>query len=282
MVTPVAMVTVHATYALSIAVLADSVSVAVAVPVSVLLAVKAVVPHPLTVGAASEPNWKSGSTSAMKSTGLPVSRGVFNANANVMGDGAAVTALSSSNLLASSAAAGATTWEETAMDPLAAAISAADASPTATVRVFRLTACAHLPVVTPLPTVTVQSVPAPSVAVAVVSVSVAADVPEPVAAALNVVLPQLAEKLKPPGVPSVKVGSTNAMVSVVTSRGAFKLNVYEMEDGDHVEGSAIVSMLVVSAGATVASDVVIATALMSTTFVSAKVTAAVRPVRSAA
>ena len=77
-VTPVAMVTVHAWYALSMAVLAVSVSVAAAVPVPVLLAVKAVLPHPLMLGAANVPNWKSGSTKSMKSTGVPVSRGVFN------------------------------------------------------------------------------------------------------------------------------------------------------------------------------------------------------------
>ena len=110
MVTPVAMVTVHATYALSTAVLAFNVSVAVAVPVSVLLAVKAVVPHPLTVGAASEPNWKSGSTSAMVSSlGVAVSRGVFRANANETDDAAAVTGLCITSWLCVNAAVGAVT-----------------------------------------------------------------------------------------------------------------------------------------------------------------------------
>ena len=275
------MVTVHAWYALSMAVLAVSVSVAVAVPVSVLLAVKAVLPHPLMLGAANVPNWKSGRTSAMLSLGVPVSRGVFNANMNVMEDSAAVTGLAMRSLLFWNAAVGATTWVDAVMDPLAAAMSVAEASATATVRVFRLAACAHLPVVTPVPTVTVHSEPAPSVAVAVLSVSVAAAVPEPVAATLNVVLPHPVDELMAPGVPSVNVGSTRAMVSVVTSRGAFSSTVYEMEDGDHVDGSAMVSMLVVSAGATVTVDVAIFTAAMSVGLLSANVTAAVRPLRSA-
>ena len=276
-----AMVTVHAWYALSMAVLAVSVSVAAAVPVPVLLAVKAVLPHPLMLGAANVPNWKSGRTSAMLSLGVPVSRGVFNANMNVMVDSAAVTGLAMSSLLFWNAAVGATTWVDAVMDPLAAAMSVAEASATATVRVFRSAACAHLPVVTPVPTVTVHSEPAPSVAVAVLSVSVAAAVPEPVAATLNVVLPHPVDELMAPGVPSVNVGSTSAMVSVVTSRGAFSSTVYEMEDGDHVDGSAMVSMLVVSAGATVAVDVAIFTAAMSVGLLSANVTAAVRPLRSA-
>ena len=217
----------------------------------------------------------------MLSLGVPVSRGVFNANMNVMEDSAAVTGLATTSLLFWNAAVGATTWVDAVMDPLAAAMSVAEASATATVRVFRLAACAHLPVVTPVPTVTVHSEPAPSVAVAVLSVSVAAAVPEPVAATLNVVLPHPVDELMAPGVPSVNVGSTSAMVSVVTSRGAFSSTVYEMEDGDHVDGSAMVSMLVVSAGATVTVDVAIFTAAMSVGLLSANVTAAVRPLRSA-
>ena len=53
----------------------------------------------------------------------------------------------------------------------------------------------------------------------------------------------------------------------------------EMEDGSHGDCSAIVSMLVVSAGATVAAVVEVATftAAMSTTLLSANVSAAVRP-----
>jgi len=38
-------------------------------------------------------NWKSGSTKAMLSTGLPVSRGAFRAKLNVMEESAAVTGL---------------------------------------------------------------------------------------------------------------------------------------------------------------------------------------------
>ena len=54
-----------------------------------------------------------------------------------------------------------------------------------------------------------------------------------------------------------------------------------MEDGSHGDCSAIVSVLVVSAGATVTVDVAIFTAAMSVGLLSANVTAAVRPLRSA-
>jgi hypothetical protein len=75
---------------------------------------------------------------------------------------------------------------------------------------------------------------------------------------------------------SVKVGSTRAMVSVSSSRAVLSSNVYEIDDGDHVLGSAMSRALVVSAGATVTVDVVIFTAAMSVTSLSRNATAAVR------
>jgi hypothetical protein len=79
----------------------------------------------------------------------------------------------------------------------------------------------------------------------------------------------------------VNSGSTSAMVSVVGSSGAFNSKVNEMDDSDHVFRSAITNTLLVNAGATVAVDVVIFTALMSATFASFSVTAAVRPLQFA-
>jgi hypothetical protein len=86
-VTPVAIDKEHTVYAGSVADSAVSVSVAVDVPESALATVKVVVPHPLSTTAANVPNWNVGSSSAMVS-GVPVSRGEFNANVYVMEDGA--------------------------------------------------------------------------------------------------------------------------------------------------------------------------------------------------
>jgi hypothetical protein len=127
----------------------------------------------------------------------------------------------------------------------------------------------------------VHSDPALSVAVFAPSVSVAVDVPDFVSAAVNAVEPHPLDVLSPPAVPMVNSGSTSAMVSVVGSSGAFNSNVYEMDDSDHVFRSAITNTLLVNAGATVAVDVVIFTALMSATFASFSVTAAVRPLQFA-
>jgi hypothetical protein len=127
----------------------------------------------------------------------------------------------------------------------------------------------------------VHSDPALSVAVFAPSVSVAVDVPDFVSAAVNAVKPHPLDVLSAPAVPMVKSGSTSAMVSVVGSSGAFNSNVYEIDECDHVDGSAILNTLLASAGATVAVDVVIFTALMSATFASFSVTAAVRPLQFA-
>jgi hypothetical protein len=127
----------------------------------------------------------------------------------------------------------------------------------------------------------VHSDPALNTPLFAVSVSVAVDVPDFVSAAVNAVEPHPLDVLSPPAVPMVNVGSTSAMVSVVGSSGAFNSNVYEIDVCDHVAGSAITSTLLVNAGATVAVDVVIFTALMSATFASFSVTAAVRPLQFA-
>ena len=94
--------------------------------------------HPLSAGDPSVPaNWKSGSTSAMLSTGLPVSRGAFRAKLNVIDDGAAVTGLAITSLLCWNAAVGATTSVDGEIELLAAAMFAADARVTATVRLAK-------------------------------------------------------------------------------------------------------------------------------------------------
>jgi hypothetical protein len=133
-VTPVAIVTEHSWYAFSTAVPAASVSVAVVCPVLAAVAVNTVLLHPLSAGDPSVPNWKSGSTSAMLSTGLPVSRGAFRAKLNVIDDSAAVTGLAITSWLYWNAAVGATTSVDGEIELAAAAMFAADASVTATVR----------------------------------------------------------------------------------------------------------------------------------------------------
>jgi hypothetical protein len=107
------------------------------------------------------------------------------------------------------------------------------------------------------------------------------DVPDFEPAAANTKGAHAGDADKWPNVENPYVGSTSAMVSVVGSSGAFNSNVYEMDDSVHVVGSAILNTLLVGAGATVAVDVVIFTALMSATFASFSVTAAVRPLQFA-
>jgi hypothetical protein len=78
----------------------------------------------------------------------------------------------------------------------------------------------------PLETVTVHSELAVSVAVAAESVKVAVVVPELDAAAVKVVVPHPLDVLTPAGEEIVKVGSTNAMLSLlVCTSGVFSLNV---------------------------------------------------------
>ena len=85
-VTPVAIVTVQAWYALSVAVAADRVSVAVAVPELAFATVNVVLPQ-VSMGVANVPNWNVGSSSAMVS-GVVISSGEFNVNKKVSDDGA--------------------------------------------------------------------------------------------------------------------------------------------------------------------------------------------------
>jgi len=134
--------------------------------------------------------------------------------------------------------------------------------------------------VTPLPTVTVHSVSAARVADAAVSVSVVV-APDPDVAAVNVVDPHPLDTLKPDGDAMVNAGSFSAMLSLLLcTSAAFSSNVYANDDGDHVVGSAITSLLVDSTGATVAVDFIIFTAPMFATLPSFRVTAAVRPLQS--
>jgi hypothetical protein len=122
----------------------------------------------------------------------------------------------------------------------------------------------------------VHSEPAGSVAVFAVSVSLATPIPELEDAAVKVVEPQPEATVGVLRVPMVNVGSSSAMVSVSSSRAVFSSNVYEIDAPVDVMESATTSILVVSAGSTVTVDVVIFTAAMSVTSLSANVTAAVR------
>jgi hypothetical protein len=110
---------------------------------------------------------------------------------------------------------------------------------------------------------------------------VAVDVPDFVSAAVNAVEPHPLDVLSAPAVPIVNVGSTSAMVSVVGSSGAFNSNVYDMLDGVDVVGFVITKSFCSNDVADVGVDVVIFTALMSATFASFSVTAAVRPLQFA-
>ena len=121
---------------------------------------------------------------------------------------------------------------------------------------------------------------AASVADAAVSVSVVVD-PDPDVAAVNVVDPHPLVLLTPDGDAMVNVGSTKAILSeLLCTSGAFITKVYDTDDGDHVVGSAITSLLTDSAVATVAVDFVIFTAAIFATLPSFSVTAAVRPLQS--
>ena len=103
----------------------------------VVLVVNVVVPHPLTVAVGDAlPNLNVGSSSAMVS-GVVVSSGEFNAKMYEMDDGPSVTGFAITSLLSWNPDVGAVTAVDAVMDPLAAAISVADAIVTATVRVFR-------------------------------------------------------------------------------------------------------------------------------------------------
>ena len=97
-VTPVAIVKEHASYAGRLADAADSVSVAVAEPEPADVTVNVVVPHPRFVTADNVPNVKVGSFRAMVS-GVPLSSGEFSAKMNVMDDGACVAGFSITSLL---------------------------------------------------------------------------------------------------------------------------------------------------------------------------------------
>jgi len=221
------------------------------------------------------PSVHDGSSNAISSA---ASKGAFNANMNDIDVGAAVTAFDITNELAMIAGVGCTTAVENVIC-VVAATSVADPNVTPTSLVLRSAVCATALVVTPVATDTVHSDPAASWLVAAVSVSVAVAVPEAVAATVNVVVPHPLDAAGVASVPIVNNGKRNAIASVL-SRGAFNSNVYDNDDSDHIDESAIVTMLVLNAGAATAVDVVIAVAPMFVT--DANVTAAVRVFRFAA
>ena len=192
------------------------------------VAVKVVVPQPLTVIDPSVPIPNVGNTNAMVSAAFI---GTFNANVNTIEDGADVTGLLITNEVRWNAGVGCVTAVDTAI--AVDVMSLADASVTATILVLRFAACASPPVVTPVPTVAVQREPETSVAVAAVSVSVAVAVAELVPTALNVVVPHPADTVGVPSVPKVNVGNTNAIVSP-TSTGAFSENLYDTGECENV------------------------------------------------
>jgi len=240
-----------------------------------LATVKVVLPHPLNTGDASVPNTNVGKTITIAS-GVAISSGEFSTKKNVMDDLAAVTGLAITNLLSWKAAVGAITAVDVVMDPVVAAILAADANVTATVRVFRFAGCASALVVIPVVIVTVHSVLAGRIAVAAVNVRVAAARPLFIPAIENVVVAHPVDMVTPDGVLAIKnVGSTSAIVSD-TSNGVFNLNVYEIEVGRSVYGSAIRSLLTDNNVMTVCVDSKIGVATMLATLTSFKVTAKVR------
>jgi hypothetical protein len=148
-VTPVATVTTHCSYAFSVAVAAVNVNVAVAVPELASAVVNVVVPHPFIVGVAKLLRANVGSTSAMLSLAL---RGTFNANVYEIDDAADVRALSMLKTLI--CIAGTTIAVDDAM--VVTPMFAFCASEHAAVRVARFPACVAAGVVTPVAIVAVQ------------------------------------------------------------------------------------------------------------------------------
>ena len=88
--------------------------------------------------------------------------------------------------------------------------------------------------------------------------------------------------LMPDGVLTIKnVGKTSATLSVVTSNGVFNLNVYDIDVGRSVYGSAISNLLTDNAGTTTSVDFRIGVAAIFATAASLNVTARVRVLRLA-
>ena len=107
-------------------------------------------------------------------------------------------------------------------------------------------------------------------------------VPEVAFVAAKVVLPHPLSVGLVSNVPSTKLGSTSAMESVA-SRGAFRANMYVMDDGDISTALSITILLRMNAdvGATTAVDDVIDPVVAAIFVASCNVTAAVRVFRSA-
>jgi hypothetical protein len=126
--------------------------------------------------------------------------------------------------------------------------------------------------VTPVDTVTVHSDSAARIAVAAVNVMVAVAVYVLEPAAVKVVDPHPAVVVMPDGVLTKRnVGSSSATVSD-TSNGVFNLNVYEIDVGRSVDGSAISSLLNDNAGTTISVDFRIGVAAIFATVASLRVT----------
>jgi hypothetical protein len=225
-VTPAPTVTAHCEYALRVATPAVSVSVAVAVPEFVLVAVNVVVPHPLMLIDAGVPTLNVGTTSAMLSA---ASSGAFSANMNVTEDSCCATALAITSELNCIAGVGCTTAVDDAIAVVAEAMSTADASVTPTFLAVSPAACALALVVTPVSTDTMHTAAAASVDVPAVRVSVDVAVPELALVAVNVVEPQPADAPGDASVPRVNVGSTSAIESAAFS-GAFSANENAVRD----------------------------------------------------
>ena len=115
-----------------------------------------------------------------------------------------------------------------------------------------------------------------------VNVRVAVAAPELATVAVKVVVPHPLDVVGDDSDAMLNVGNTNSILSAVPvcSIAAFSSNVYAIADGDHVAGSAIARVLTVSAGATTAVDLSIATPPIFPTPVE-KDAAAVRVARSA-
>jgi hypothetical protein len=266
-VIPLATVTAHSTYAFILDVAAVNVKAAVADPEFAEAIVNVVVPHPLVDGVESVVNVKDGSTIASVS---PVSSSTLRANAWDTTVLATVTGFEMDNEVWTRAGvpeSGPNAGEE---EMAVASIFPAAASVTAMVLLAMFCPCALAPSVTPDAIETEHSVPELSRAVAAANVIVAVAVPEPLAATVNVVVPQPLSRGADSPVKAAS-GSTTAIVSLVC-RSTFNANVISTAVAVLTAGLAIVMMLVVNAGNTTAVDVPIAVAGKSAVFASVTVT----------
>lgn len=223
----------------------------------VAVAVKVVLPHPLSVGLVSNaPNWNDGRTKLMESVARS---GVLSANLYEIADVASVTGLWRTRLC--KAICGDTTADDDIT--LVEEMSLMPVKVTAAVRVFKFTCCVLLLVVTPVAIDTVHCASVLSVAVLAVKVRVAVAVPDKLDTAVNVVEPH-PEVLGVDGVSSVKSGRTTATASS-TMRGMLRENVKSNGVGASVTGlvKPITDWRSFGVGAVTTVEVVIAVVAMS-------------------